>query len=108
MYWSFLEILLSVIEIFGNGFEAGDLGPSTIVGSAAFNLFVIIGICIAVSVASSNKINKCLHSGGSIERDPPSGPHRRLLGHRRLGHLRLRLAVPYSLCDLTQCRRRKD
>uniref|UniRef100_A0AC34RE45 Sodium/calcium exchanger membrane region domain-containing protein n=1 Tax=Panagrolaimus sp. JU765 TaxID=591449 RepID=A0AC34RE45_9BILA len=26
------EILLSVIEIFGNGFEAGDLGPSTIVG----------------------------------------------------------------------------
>ncbi|KAH7707402.1 CRE-NCX-1 protein [Aphelenchoides avenae] len=42
------EILLSVIEIFGNGFEAGDLGPSTIVGSAAFNLFVIIGICIAV------------------------------------------------------------
>uniref|UniRef100_A0A915A8H3 Calx-beta domain-containing protein n=1 Tax=Parascaris univalens TaxID=6257 RepID=A0A915A8H3_PARUN len=40
------EILLSVIEIFGNNFEAGDLGPSTIVGSAAFNLFVIIGICI--------------------------------------------------------------
>ncbi|PAV71534.1 hypothetical protein WR25_14746 [Diploscapter pachys] len=42
------EILLSVIEIFGNNFEAGDLGPSTIVGSAAFNLFVIIGICIMV------------------------------------------------------------
>uniref|UniRef100_A0A0N4ZP61 Sodium/calcium exchanger 1 n=1 Tax=Parastrongyloides trichosuri TaxID=131310 RepID=A0A0N4ZP61_PARTI len=40
------EILLSVIEIFGNNFEAGDLGPSTIVGSAAFNLFVIIAICI--------------------------------------------------------------
>lgn len=32
------EILLSVIEIFGNKFEAGELGPSTIVGSAAFNL----------------------------------------------------------------------
>ena len=31
------EILLSVIEIFGNNFEAGDLGPGTIVGSAAFN-----------------------------------------------------------------------
>uniref|UniRef100_A0A7E4UWF2 Sodium/calcium exchanger 1 n=1 Tax=Panagrellus redivivus TaxID=6233 RepID=A0A7E4UWF2_PANRE len=42
------EILLSVIEIFGNNFEAGDLGPSTIVGSAAFNLFVIIAICIYV------------------------------------------------------------
>ncbi|CAD5233233.1 unnamed protein product [Bursaphelenchus xylophilus] len=40
------EILLSVIEIFGNGFEAGDLGPSTIVGSAAFNLFIIIVVCI--------------------------------------------------------------
>uniref|UniRef100_A0A0K0F0L1 Sodium/calcium exchanger 2 (inferred by orthology to a human protein) n=1 Tax=Strongyloides venezuelensis TaxID=75913 RepID=A0A0K0F0L1_STRVS len=40
------EILLSVIEIFANNFEAGDLGPSTIVGSAAFNLFVIIAICI--------------------------------------------------------------
>lgn len=42
------EILLSVIEIFGNNFEAGDLGPSTIVGSAAFNLFVIVAICICV------------------------------------------------------------
>ena len=42
------EILLSVIEIIGNGFEAGDLGPSTIVGSAAFNLFVIISLCVYV------------------------------------------------------------
>uniref|UniRef100_A0A7E4UVP9 Calx-beta domain-containing protein n=1 Tax=Panagrellus redivivus TaxID=6233 RepID=A0A7E4UVP9_PANRE len=40
------EILLSIIEIFGNNFEAGDLGPSTIVGSAAFNFFIIIAICI--------------------------------------------------------------
>jgi len=42
------EILLSVIEIFGSVFIAGDLGPGTIVGSAAFNLFVIIGLCILV------------------------------------------------------------
>lgn len=42
------EILLSVIEICGKNFEAGDLGPGTIVGSAAFNLFVIIGICVLV------------------------------------------------------------
>ena len=41
------EILLSVIEICGNKFKAGELGPSTIVGSAAFNLFVIIAICVA-------------------------------------------------------------
>lgn len=40
------EILLSVIEIIGNGMEAGDLGPGTIVGSASFNLFVITAICI--------------------------------------------------------------
>lgn len=42
------EILLSVIEIYANKFESGDLGPGTIVGSAAFNLFVIISICVYV------------------------------------------------------------
>ena len=40
------EILLSVIEIMGNNFEAGDLGPGTIVGSAAFNLLVISAVCV--------------------------------------------------------------
>ncbi|KAM6933948.1 sodium/calcium exchanger 2b [Xenentodon cancila] len=40
------EILLSVIEVCGHEFEAGQLGPGTIVGSAAFNMFVIIGICV--------------------------------------------------------------
>ncbi|KAL8586047.1 hypothetical protein ACOMHN_023690 [Nucella lapillus] len=40
------EILLSVIEICGKKFVAGDLGPGTIVGSAAFNLLVISAICI--------------------------------------------------------------
>ncbi|XP_074532133.1 sodium/calcium exchanger 1b isoform X1 [Halichoeres trimaculatus] len=42
------EILLSVIEVIGHGFNAGALGPSTIVGSAAFNMFVIIGLCVYV------------------------------------------------------------
>lgn len=42
------EILLSVIEIYAKDFEAGDLGPGTIVGSAAYNLFVIIAICVLV------------------------------------------------------------
>ncbi|XP_075248384.1 sodium/calcium exchanger 1-like [Convolutriloba macropyga] len=42
------EILLSVIEICGNNFKAGDLGPGTIVGSAAFNLFVITALCVSV------------------------------------------------------------
>lgn len=40
------EILLACIEIIGNGFKAGDLGPGTIVGSAAFNLLVITAVCI--------------------------------------------------------------
>ena len=40
------EILLSVIEICGNNFQAGDLGPGTIVGSAAYNLLVITAICV--------------------------------------------------------------
>ncbi|XP_057315192.1 sodium/calcium exchanger 1-like isoform X2 [Hydractinia symbiolongicarpus] len=42
------EILLSVIEIIGRGFEAGELGPSTVVGSAAFNLFIITAVCVSV------------------------------------------------------------
>ncbi|XP_072842269.2 sodium/calcium exchanger 3 isoform X4 [Pogona vitticeps] len=42
------EILLSLIEVCGHGFVAGDLGPSTIVGSAAFNMFIIIAICVYV------------------------------------------------------------
>ncbi|XP_036811243.1 sodium/calcium exchanger 3 isoform X2 [Oncorhynchus mykiss] len=42
------EILLSVIEVCGHNFVAGELGPSTIVGSAAFNMFVIIGLCVSV------------------------------------------------------------
>jgi len=42
------EIMLSVIEIWAKGFHAGDLGPGTIVGSAAFNLFMIIGLCMYV------------------------------------------------------------
>eukprot|EP00918_Siedleckia_nematoides_P097649 GHVU01213916.1.p1 GENE.GHVU01213916.1~~GHVU01213916.1.p1 ORF type:complete len:844 (+),score=116.55 GHVU01213916.1:178-2709(+) len=40
------EILLSCIEIVGNNFHAGELGPSTIVGSAAFNLLVITAVCV--------------------------------------------------------------
>ena len=40
------EILLSCIEIIFNNFEAGELGPGTIVGSAAFNLLAISAVCI--------------------------------------------------------------
>ncbi|XP_059576268.1 sodium/calcium exchanger 1 isoform X7 [Alligator mississippiensis] len=53
------EILLSVIEVCGHGFTAGDLGPSTIVGSAAFNMFIIIAIC--VYVVPDGEIRKIKH-----------------------------------------------
>jgi len=49
------EILLSVIELVGNSFYSGELGPSTIVGSAAFNLLVIIAICVVVIPAGENR-----------------------------------------------------
>eukprot|EP01006_Ploeotia_vitrea_P020309 TRINITY_DN52579_c0_g1_i1.p1 TRINITY_DN52579_c0_g1~~TRINITY_DN52579_c0_g1_i1.p1 ORF type:complete len:963 (-),score=43.43 TRINITY_DN52579_c0_g1_i1:572-3460(-) len=43
------EILLNCIETVQNlGEKPGELGPSTIVGSAAYNLFVILSICVGV------------------------------------------------------------
>jgi len=41
------EILLAVVETISLGFKAGDLGPGTIVGSAAFNLLFITAICVS-------------------------------------------------------------
>ncbi|XP_071395760.1 sodium/calcium exchanger 3 isoform X1 [Centroberyx affinis] len=53
------EIMLSVIEVCGHEFKSGELGPSTIVGSAAFNMFVIIGLC--VSVIPQGEVRKVKH-----------------------------------------------
>lgn len=53
------EILLSIIEVYAQDYNAGDLGPGTIVGSAAFNLFVIIAIC--VWVIPSPEVKKIKH-----------------------------------------------
>ncbi|XP_055697182.1 sodium/calcium exchanger 1 isoform X3 [Phlebotomus papatasi] len=53
------EILLSIIEIIAKNFNAGDLGPGTIVGSAAYNLFVIIAIC--VMVIPNGEVRKIKH-----------------------------------------------
>ena len=44
-----------------NNFSAGDLGPGTIVGSAAFNLFVIIGLCMYV--IPSTEVRQVKHLG---------------------------------------------
>ena len=55
------EILLSVIEICINNFQAGALGPSTIVGSAAFNLFIITAICVYCIPKGESRTIKHLH-----------------------------------------------
>ncbi|UJR09574.1 hypothetical protein I4U23_013809 [Adineta vaga] len=49
------EILLSIIEIVGNRFEAGELGPGTIVGSAAYNLLMICALCISAIKAPETR-----------------------------------------------------
>lgn len=53
------EILLSIIEVFTTNFQAGDLGPGTIVGSAAYNLFTIIAICVVV--IPNNEVRRIKH-----------------------------------------------
>ncbi|GFT13323.1 hypothetical protein NPIL_521211 [Nephila pilipes] len=49
------EILLSIIEVYAQDFNAGELGPGTIVGSAAFNMFVIIAICVWSVPSTENR-----------------------------------------------------
>jgi solute carrier family 8 (sodium/calcium exchanger) len=52
------EIILSILEALKDlGKPAGDLGPSTIVGSAAFNLLVISGVSIAAVGEEVKKID---------------------------------------------------
>lgn len=53
------EILLACIEIVGHNFESGELGPGTIVGSAAFNLLIISAIClISIPSGESRRIRQ--------------------------------------------------
>jgi len=55
------EILLSLIElIFTERWNAGSLGPGTIVGSAAFNLLVIVAVCIVSLPANETRVIKDL------------------------------------------------
>ena len=55
------EILLSVIETSTNEFYSGELGPSTIVGSAAFNLMIISGLCVAALPNGEGRYIKDVH-----------------------------------------------
>lgn len=53
------EIILSVLEALKDlGSPAGDLGPSTIVGSAAFNLLVISAVSIIAVGKGTNEVKK--------------------------------------------------
>lgn len=51
------EIFLSFIELAKNEMYIGDLGPSTIVGSASFNMLVIVAVCmVAIPEGEERKI----------------------------------------------------
>ncbi|OLQ09232.1 Sodium/calcium exchanger 3 [Symbiodinium microadriaticum] len=53
------EIMLSLNDIIKRTFVQGKLGASTIVGSAAFNLFVIVAVCInAIPAGESRQIKQ--------------------------------------------------
>jgi len=54
------EIFLAVIDIVKKEFHFSDLGPSTIVGSAAFNLFCIVAVCISAIPAGEARFVKNL------------------------------------------------
>mmetsp|Transcript_145787 Transcript_145787/g.254532 ORF Transcript_145787/g.254532 Transcript_145787/m.254532 type:complete len:852 (-) Transcript_145787:1496-4051(-) len=53
------EILLSVFEILSGEFFTGKLGPSTIVGSAAFNLLIISPVCIMAIPSPEIRYIRC-------------------------------------------------
>ena len=61
------EIFLSVIETVSTlGSTPGELGPSTIVGSAAFNFLVISGVSIvAVNANTDNRTKKEIEEDGT-------------------------------------------
>ncbi|CAD6198497.1 unnamed protein product [Caenorhabditis auriculariae] len=49
------EIMLNIAETFERGFHQGELGPATIVGTAAFNLFCVTAICVLVAPSPEAK-----------------------------------------------------
>merc|ERR1711892_264798 len=54
-------ICISIADIFAKGFRAGFLGPFTIMGTSAFNLFVVVGVAIsAVPRGQVRKANNLL------------------------------------------------
>jgi hypothetical protein len=59
------EIMLAVLDTVQTlGSTPGELGPSTIVGSAAFNLFVISAVCVTALPDGEVKV-RLLHPAPS-------------------------------------------
>jgi len=51
------EIVLTTMEIIDDNFQAGEIGPSAIVGSAAWNYLITVGLCVgAVRSPSTRRI----------------------------------------------------
>lgn len=50
------EIFLSIIDVVKKRFHFGKLGPSTIVGSASFNLFCIIAACVVAIPSGETRL----------------------------------------------------
>ena len=62
-----ISIMNAVIEVFGNEFQPGELGPGAILGSAAFTFFVVTAVCIvSVTGILSNNI---FHTFLSLRKD---------------------------------------
>ncbi|CAK0900524.1 unnamed protein product, partial [Prorocentrum cordatum] len=56
------EIFVALIDVFKKEFHAAQLGPSTIAGSASFNLLVIVAVCIMVIPSNEVRVIKELPS----------------------------------------------
>ena len=100
------EILLNVIEITTGKFMAGDLGPSTIVGSAAFNLLVILGVCVAAITEGTRRIEEMkapappLHIPLHKSLHTPQLTPQRIPSPRPCTHSS---ALPHVLCGRALC-----
>lgn len=52
------SMLLPVVQLFGNQFQSSTLGPSNIIGGAAFHLLIITSLCVFAS--PSTEPSRCL------------------------------------------------
>lgn len=67
------EILLSTIELTAGRGYSGEMGPMTIVGSAAFNLFLVSAICVTAVPAGETRAlqNHGVFTVTAVRPEPP-------------------------------------